>query len=91
MERYGRGVMDRFLDFGIAGIATDVESIARARDFAEIGADILFVEAPESAEELARFFVANVCADSFTLSASCAYCFSSLFRCRVVFQIVERD
>ena len=30
------------------------ESIARARDFAEIGADILFVEAPESAEELAR-------------------------------------
>ena len=30
------------------------EAIARARDFHELGADILFVEAPESTEELLR-------------------------------------
>jgi 2-methylisocitrate lyase-like PEP mutase family enzyme len=30
------------------------EAIARAREFADIGADILFVEAPENEEEMAR-------------------------------------
>ena len=30
------------------------EAIARARDFADLGADILFVEAPESVDELSR-------------------------------------